>query len=90
MTTEARLFTVHGRVQGVWFRESTRREAEPLGIAGHAINLPDGSVEVFAVGAPSSLRILEAWLHSGPPMARVTKVDVANVEVTEVVGFTTG
>ncbi len=90
MTIEARLFTVHGRVQGVWFRESTRREAEPLGIAGHAINLPDGSVEVFAVGAPSSLRILEAWLHSGPPMARVTKVDVANVEVTEVVGFTTG
>ena len=50
MTIEARLFTVHGRVQGVWFRESTRREAEPLGIAGHAINLPDGSVEVFAVG----------------------------------------
>ncbi|MDJ0793244.1 MAG: acylphosphatase [Woeseiaceae bacterium] len=90
MTTEARLFTVHGRVQGVWFRESTRREAEPLGIAGHAINLPDGSVEVFAVGAPASLRVLEAWLHSGPPMARVTKVDVAHAEVTEVVGFTTG
>ncbi len=90
MSTEARLFTVHGRVQGVWFRESTRREAAPLGIAGHAINLPDGSVEVYAVGAPESLRVLEAWLHSGPPMARVTKVDVAHAEVAEVAGFTTG
>ena len=90
MSSEARLFTVHGRVQGVWFRESTRREAEPLGIAGHAINLPDGTVEVFAVGAPEALRVLEAWLHSGPPMARVTKVDVAHADVADVAGFTTG
>ena len=90
MTTEARLFTVHGRVQGVWFRESTRREAEPLGIAGHAINLPDGTVEVFAVGTPEALRALEAWLQSGPPMARVTKVNVAHAEAAEITGFTTG
>ena len=90
MTTEARLFTVHGRVQGVWFRESTRREAMQLGIAGHAINLPEGTVEVLAVGAPEALRVLEAWLHSGPPMARVTKVDVAYAQVAEVDGFTTG
>ena len=90
MSAEARVFTVHGRVQGVWFRESTRREAMQLGIAGHAINLPEGTVEVFAVGAPEALRVLEAWLHSGPPMARVTKVDVAQAEVAEVAGFTTG
>ena len=90
MSTEARLFTVHGRVQGVWFRESTRREAAALGIAGHAINLPDGTVEVFAVGAPEALRVLEAWLHSGPPMARVTKVDSAHGDVVDVAGFTTG
>ncbi len=90
MKAEARLFTVHGRVQGVWFRESTRREAMQLGIEGHAINLPEGTVEVLAVGAPESLRALEAWLHSGPPMARVTKVDVAQSNVTEVTGFTTG
>ena len=90
MTTEARVFTVHGRVQGVWFRESTRREADSLGISGHAINLPDGNVEVFAVGAPEALRVLEAWLHSGPPMARVTRVDAVRAEVAEVPGFTTG
>ena len=90
MSSEARRFTVHGRVQGVWFRESTRREAVQLGIAGHAINLPEGTVEVLAVGAPEALRLLEDWLHSGPPMARVTKVDVAHAEVAEVAGFTTG
>ena len=74
MESEARLFTVHGRVQGVWFRDSTRREAEQLNITGHAINLPDGNVEVFAWGAPQALHALEEWLHTGPPMARVTKV----------------
>ena len=45
MATEARLFTVHGRVQGVGLRDSTRREAERLGLAGHAVNLPDGSYD---------------------------------------------
>ena len=90
MTSKARLFTVHGRVQGVWFRESTRREAMQLGITGHAINLPDGSVEVLAMGEPEALRILGAWLHSGPPMARVTRVDVADVDAMDVAGFTTG
>lgn len=90
MSAAARLFTVHGRVQGVWFRESTRREAMQLGIAGHAINLPEGTVEVLAVGSPEALRALETWLHSGPPMARVTKVDVAHASVPDVAGFTTG
>ena len=90
MSTEARLFTVHGRVQGVWFRDSTRREAERLGIAGHAINLPDGNVEVHAIGAVEALVELEQWLHVGPPVARVTRVDVAVVEVTDVAGFRTG
>ena len=90
MSPEARLYTVHGRVQGVWFRESTRREAMQLDISGHAVNLPDGTVEVLAGGAPEALRVLEAWLHSGPPMARVTRVDVADADVTETTGFTTG
>jgi acylphosphatase len=51
MSYVARLFTVHGRVQGVWFRDSTRREAERLGVQGHAINRPDGTVEVLAYGS---------------------------------------
>lgn len=75
MNPEARLFTVHGRVQGVWFRDSTRREAERLSITGYAINLPDGNVEVLAWGTPESLRELEAWLQQGPPLARVSRVE---------------
>ena len=74
MNSEARLFTVHGRVQGVWFRDSTRREAERLEVSGHAVNLPDGNVEVLAYGMPEALRELEEWLQSGPPLAQVTHV----------------
>ena len=48
MEPETRLFTIKGRVQGVWFRDSARREAERLGISGYARNLPNGDVEVLA------------------------------------------
>lgn len=68
------MFTVHGRVQGVWFRDSTRREAERLNITGHAINLSDGNVEVLAWGTPQALHALEEWLNTGPPMAKVASV----------------
>ena len=77
-------------MQGVWFRESTRREAERLGIRGHAINLPDGTVEVLAIGLIDALTELEQWLQVGPPIARVTKVDVQVVEATDVADFRTG
>jgi acylphosphatase len=90
MNIEARLFTVQGRVQGVWFRDSTRREAVRLDISGHAINLPDGNVEVLAVGSPRALEELEEWLHIGPPMSRVTNVAARSVEVPDVSGFRIG
>ena len=45
-----RRFVVSGRVRGVWYRASTRRFAESLGLSGHALNLPDGRVEVLALG----------------------------------------
>jgi acylphosphatase len=77
MEAETRLFTVRGRVQGVWFRDSTRREAERLNITGHAINLPDGGVEVLAYGSVAALDELAAWLKSGPPLAQVAAVEVA-------------
>ena len=90
MKPEARLFTVHGRVQGVWFRDSTRREAERLAITGYAINLPDGNVEVLAVGSVEALRELELWLHVGPPLSRVGKLEAQAVEVPDVSGFRIG
>jgi acylphosphatase len=90
MTTEARLFTVHGRVQGVWFRDSTRREAKRLGITGYAINLPDGDVEVLASGSAEAITKLAAWLQEGPPMARVTRVDERPAPAGDAQGFTIG
>ena len=90
MRSSARRFTVHGRVQGVFFRDSTRREAQRLGISGHAINLPDGTVEVLAAGPMEALAELERWLHEGPPMSRVTRVDAVPSDGDVPQGFRTG
>lgn len=86
----ARLYTVTGKVQGVWFRDSARREAERLGITGYAINLDDGDVEVYAVGYPSELDELAAWLAEGPPRAEVAAVERRDVPIETAVGFITG
>ena len=70
----ARLFVVSGKVQGVFFRASTARIAEQLGVRGFARNLPDGSVEVLALGDAGSIATLTGWLRRGPPLARVEDV----------------
>lgn len=67
-------FLVRGKVQGVWFRASTRTQAEQLGLAGHANNLASGEVEVLAVGDAGAVDALERWLRVGPPLARVDAV----------------
>ena len=81
---------VSGRVQGVWFRDSTRREAEMLGITGHAINLDNGSVEVLACGSSEALDTLGRWLHQGPPLARVSGVEVSPASYRELSDFRIG
>ena len=84
-------FLVGGKVQGVFFRASTREQALKLGLRGYAKNLPDGRVEVLAEGDERALNALERWLHVGPPMARVELVERGDVEVGEVgEGFVTG
>jgi acylphosphatase len=67
-------FIVSGGVQGVFYRASARARALELGIAGHARNRPDGSVEVLANGPAQALDELERWLRQGPPAARVDAV----------------
>ncbi len=83
----ARRFTITGRVQGVWFRDSTRRVAESLGISGHAINLNDGNVEVFACGEEAAIKQLADWLHDGPRMAKVSQVIEDDATWEDVQGF---
>jgi acylphosphatase len=75
----ARRCYVSGRVQGVFYRASTRQKAAELGCNGYARNLPDGRVEVLIVAEPAATQSLIDWLWHGPPGAHV-----ANVEVTEV------
>ncbi|NCT69495.1 MAG: acylphosphatase [Xanthomonadaceae bacterium] len=83
-------FLVSGKVQGVFFRASTRERALDLGLSGRATNLPDGRVDVIAEGAAAALDALEAWLHQGPPAARVESVvrEAWSAAVNE--GFVTG
>ena len=82
---------VYGRVQGVFFRASTAREAIGLGLEGHALNLADGSVEVLACGAPAAVARLRRWLANGPPAARVERLECAPADPDEVpAGFVTG
>jgi len=72
--TVTRRCIVAGRVQGVWFRGSTRQKALALGLSGWAKNLPDGRVEVVMSGPARDVETLRAWLHDGPSLARVDGV----------------
>jgi acylphosphatase len=65
---------IEGRVQGVWFRESTRRQALSLGVTGWVRNLPNGAVEAVAEGPEEAIQKFVAWCHRGPTAARVDRV----------------
>jgi acylphosphatase len=66
---------VHGRVQGVFFRHAAAEEARSLGLRGWVKNLPNGDVEIVAEGPRRELKILAAWAHQGPRLARVTGIE---------------
>lgn len=77
-----RSVTVRGSVQGVGFRWNARRQAHRLGLAGFVTNRPDSSVYVEAEGQPDVVDDFIAWLRRGPPGARVSSVDVAELDAT--------
>jgi acylphosphatase len=80
---QCRRFLVSGRVQGVFFRASTRERAAALGLSGYARNLDDGRVEVLACGSRVSLDALEKWLWRGPARAEVKRVDIEQAPAGE-------
>jgi len=80
-------FIICGRVQGVFFRASTRTEATRLGLDGYAKNLADGSVEVLACGDAAALDALHRWLQRGPPAASVRSVERLAADGTAPPGF---
>ena len=78
--TIARRLVASGRVQGVFFRDSTRREANRLGVTGWVRNRPDGTVEAYAEGAPEAVEALVRWAREGPRHADVDDVRVSEAE----------
>lgn len=80
-------FVVCGRVQGVFFRQSTRQHAEALALDGWVMNRADGCVEGVVCGSAEALEQLRNFLHQGPPNARVDGVDWALADETPAPGF---
>jgi len=67
---------IHGRVQGVYFRQSMQREAQYLAISGWVRNRINGTVEAVVHGEPAAVDAMVRWAHKGPEMAHVERVDV--------------
>lgn len=78
---------VRGKVQGVFFRASTKDKADELGITGEVRNLPDGGVEVVACGSETQVQQLIEWCHAGPPRAKVEQVIVNELPEQQFEGF---
>jgi len=78
---------VKGRVQGVFFRASTRDKALELGIKGWCQNEPDGSVSIHAEGDEQVLSQFLAWCHQGPRMAKVELLEKKEVSLSGMSGF---
>lgn len=76
MTIVSAKVRISGRVQGVWFRQSTKEKAAELGVTGWCRNCHDGSVEAVFAGERDAVQSIIDWCHVGPKMARVTKVAI--------------
>ena len=79
--------TAHGRVQGVFFRDSTRREAERRGVAGWARNTAEGTVEAVFEGPADAVDAMVEFVRDGPGHASVDRVDVADEPPEGLAGF---
>ena len=84
----ARLLRIHGRVQGVGYRESMRREAERLGVCGWVRNRRDGSVEALVSGPDEALQRIIAWAGQGPRGALVLRVECRETDAEAHGAFT--
>jgi acylphosphatase len=89
MTVRKRV-RAHGRVQGVFFRDSVRRAARAAGVAGWAANRPDGTVEVVFEGRAEAVERLVELCRAGPGHAEVSQLDVADERPEGLTGFDVG
>lgn len=84
---ERRRVVVHGDVQGVFFRDTTRREASGIGVAGWVRNRPDGTVEAVFEGDPDLVEEMVRFAQEGPRGARVERVEQHDEEPEGLTGF---
>ena len=77
----------HGRVQGVFFRDSMRERAQSIGVAGWVTNRPDGAVEAVLEGDADKVESMVRWMQEGPRRAEVDRVDVDDEEPEGLEGF---
>jgi acylphosphatase len=82
-----RRVVIHGRVQGVFFRDSARERARAHGVAGWVANRPDGTVEAVLEGEPDAVDRLVRFLETGPPQAHVERVEVSEEAPEGLSGF---
>jgi acylphosphatase len=82
-----RRVVVHGRVQGVFFRDSTRRQAEKARVAGWVRNRGDGTVEAVFEGEDDAVARIVDWVREGPGHADVERVEVTEEEPEGLSGF---
>jgi acylphosphatase len=87
-STVRRRVVVHGRVQGVFFRDTARERARAHGVAGWICNRGDGGVEAVLEGAPEAVERLIRFLETGPPRAQVERIDVSDEQPEGLTGFT--
>ena len=80
MSSVRKRVVVHGRVQGVFFRDTTRRQASSRGVAGWVSNRPDGAVEAVFEGDPEAVESLVRFANEGPRGADVADVEVSDEE----------
>jgi len=81
MTKQCINFLVEGRVQGVFFRDSTQRKATEIGLTGWVRNLTDGRVELVACGEVEQIEQLEQWIQAGgPPAGSVNRIEKSEME----------
>lgn len=74
---------IHGRVQGVFFRDYTRKMAILYKLTGWTRNLPDGSVEAVLCGEDKTVAKMLTWLQQGSPLSRVSSIDINDIDVAE-------
>ena len=87
--TIRRRVVVHGEVQGVFFRDTARREASRHGVSGWVRNTQEGTVEAVFEGEPGAVERMVGFAEEGPPQAQVERVETFDEEVEGLDGFTT-